>query len=99
MEGSTAAFEHLEQILAGIGCLAHYMSNYSNVTTTASTKILVATLWQEHSDRKLIVWFASPFRQALKNIAMGELELLAVVWCLKISRLIIYGTHNKLHAN
>ena len=43
-EEHTAAFENLKQKITEIPCLAHYNSDYPNITTDASTKGLGATL-------------------------------------------------------
>ena len=59
----TKAFENLKQKITEIPCLAHYNSDYPNITTTdASTKGLGATLWEEQLDGKFKpIGFASRF--------------------------------------
>ena len=97
-EEHTQAFENIKQKITEIPCLAHYNSDYSNITTEASTKGLGATLWQEQPDGKLkLIGFASRFlSDTEKKYAIIELELLAVVWGLEHFRLYIYGKPIKL---
>ena len=84
-EENTKAFENLKQKIAEIPCLAHYNSNYPNIKATdASTRGLVATLWQDKPDGKLKpIGFASRFFSNTEKYAIIEFETLVVLWGLE----------------
>ena len=98
-EDYTNAFINIKEYIINIQCLAHYNAINENILTTdESTKGLGATLWQRQKDGNFKpVGFASRFlSDTEKKYAIIDLELLAVVWELKHSRLHIYGQQNKL---
>ena len=92
-EEHTATFNNLKKLKTQLPGLAHYKSKSENILTTdASTKGLGATLWQKQNDGNLKpIGFASRFlSDTEKKYAINELELLAVVCGLELSRLYIY---------
>ena len=76
------AFDQIKHDIAHIATLKHYDPSATTILSTdASTKGLGATLWQEDSEGRRPVAFASRFLNAAeRNYAINELELLAVKW-------------------
>ena len=87
--------------------LANYAREKDNIVTTDRCKTgLGMTLWQKQVDGELkTIAFDSRFlNDSEKNYPRGELELLAVVWGLKIAvfictlkKVFLYTDHQALH--
>ena len=86
-------FNNIKRELTSQPCLALYNGNKENIVTTGgcSTGLRIA-LWQKQSngDWKPIAFASWYLNDAEKN-AVGELELLAVLWGLQRFRFHLYG--------
>ena len=95
-------FETLKQKIINLPCLAHYSVERENIITTdACNTGLGGTLWQKQKDGELKpIAYASRFlNDTEKKYAVGELELLGVVWALEHFRYYIYGKPVKLYTD
>ena len=89
-------FETIKKMLTEEPALAHYAKDKDNIVTTdASRTGLGITIWQKQADGEFEkpIAFGSRFLNDSeeKNYSIGELELLAVVWCLEKFRFHLNG--------
>ena len=95
-------FNKIKQELTSLPCLAHYNGNKENIVTTDACKTgLGIALWQKQGNGELKpIAFASCYlNDAEKKYSIGELELLAVVWCLERFRFPLYGKQVQLFSD